>query len=40
VDALQAADAGLPAMVEQHRQCLSSMTHAVDELLAWPPQDA
>jgi hypothetical protein len=35
VDALEAADpARRPAMVEQHRQCLSSMTHAVDELLA------
>jgi len=35
VDALQAADAARrPAMVEQHRQCLSSMTHAVDKLLA------
>lgn len=40
VDALQAADAAhRPGMVEQHRQCLSSMTHAVDELLAATPWD-
>ena len=35
VEALQATMAGRrPAMVEQHRQCLSSMTNALDQALA------